>query len=273
MINWYPGHMKKTKDLILSHKNQIDLIIELLDARAPKSSTNPIFDDILKDKKRLRVLNKYDLADDVVTNLWVENYEDVILFDSKLGNKSIITKAINPYYEKVNEKLIKKGQKPRPIRIMVIGVPNVGKSSFINKIIGKNKAKIGNRPGVTKGKQWIRINSNIELFDTPGILWPKFEDQEMAKRLLFIGSIKDEILDIEDMTYHLLDYLKKDYMDLLNSRYNVEYSENTIDIMDNIALNRGCILKGKEIDYLRVSKIILGEFRDGKLGKISLERP
>ncbi len=273
MINWYPGHMKKTRDLIISHKNQIDLIIELLDARAPLSSINPIFDDILSDKPRLKILNKADLADDRVTDEWLNTFDNAIKFDSKHSSKSDVLNKVKPFYNKVNEKLIAKGQKPRPIRVMVIGIPNVGKSSFINKIVGSNKAKIGNKPGVTKGKQWIRVDKDIELFDTPGILWPKFEDQTQARKLVFVGSIKDEILDIEGVAFHLLDFLKREYMKNLEERFKVAYSDDTLKIMDDIAINRGCILKGREIDYLRVSKIILGEFRDGKIGRISLERP
>lgn len=277
MIQWYPGHMKKTKDLIISHKKQIDIVLELLDARIPFSSSNPMFDDILKDKKRIVILNKADLADENITNEWIKYYHEkghlCISFNSKTGSKKALINLLKKELEIININTKKRNELSRELRLMIIGIPNVGKSSLINKLIGSNKAKVGNIPGVTRGKQWIKLDNDFLLFDTPGILWPKFEDEQVAMNNAIIGSIKDKILPLEEIGYKLLEILKQDYINLLIERFKVNNKETTIELMDDIALKRGAILKGKEIDYLRVSKIIIDEFRSAQIGRISLEKP
>lgn len=278
-INWYPGHMKKTKELIREQLKLVDVVYELLDARIPMSSKNPDIDKIIGNKPKVIVLNKIDLADAKTTAKWVEYFKEngttVIPVNTLSGEgvKKLIQESQNVIKEKMDA-LIKKGRKPRPARIMIAGVPNVGKSSLINKLSGRKSTQIGDRPGVTKGKQWIRLKGNMELLDTPGILWPKFEDPEVALSLAFTGAIKDEIMDTETLAYKLLEILWKDHREDVIQRYkiNEEYDE-TIEIMDHIGRNRGCILKGNEIDYSRISNIILDEFRSGKIGRISLEHP
>ncbi len=278
-INWYPGHMKKTKELIREQLKLVDVVYELLDARIPMSSKNPDIDKIIGNKPKVIVLNKIDLADAKTTVKWVEYFKQngttVIPVNTITGEgvKKLIQESQNVIKEKMDA-LIKKGRKPRPARIMIAGVPNVGKSSLINKLSGRKSTQIGDRPGVTKGKQWIRLKGNMELLDTPGILWPKFEDPEVALSLAFTGAIKDEIMDTETLAYKLLEILWKDHREDIIERYkiNEEYDE-TIEIMDHIGRNRGCILKGNEIDYSRISNIILDEFRSGKIGRISLEHP
>lgn len=278
-INWYPGHMKKTKELIREQLKLVDVVYELLDARIPMSSKNPDIDKIIGNKPKVIVLNKIDLADAKTTAKWVEYFKEngttVIPVNTLNGEgvKKLIQESQNVIKEKMDA-LIKKGRKPRPARIMIAGVPNVGKSSLINKLSGRKSTQIGDRPGVTKGKQWIRLKGNMELLDTPGILWPKFEDPEVALSLAFTGAIKDEIMDTETLAYKLLEILWKDHREDVIQRYkiNEEYDE-TIEIMDHIGRNRGCILKGNEIDYSRISNIILDEFRSGKIGRISLEHP
>lgn len=278
-INWYPGHMKKTKDLLKEQLKLIDVIFELLDARIPLSSKNPLIDEIIGDKPRVIIFNKSDLADENVTRQWIEYYNTqglkAIAVDtiSGKGLREITTAAENAVKEKMDA-LKAKGRRARAIRIMIVGVPNVGKSSILNRLAGRKSAKTGDRPGVTKGKQWIRLRGNIELLDTPGILWPKFEEQEVALNLAFTGSIKDEIMDTETLALKLLEKLwNKDYEKLV-ARYKLKGNSNiAIEIMDEIAKNRGCIISGGEIDYSRVANIILDEFRGGKIGKISLESP
>lgn len=276
-IQWYPGHMKKTRDLIQTHIKLVDFVVELLDARAPLASRNPLFDDLLGDKQRLILLNKADLADESSNQKWLSYFAEqgmeALTMNSKDGNTSKMLDHLEKMGEPLQEKLKEKGRKPRPLRIMILGIPNVGKSSLINRLVGKSSAQTGDRPGVTRGKQWIRLRGDLELFDTPGILWPKFEDQEKAFYLAVLGSIRDEILDIEDLAYRLIIILKRDHPGLLEKRYGILEEGETIETMDAIARTRGALLPGKRIDYQRVSRILLDEFRGGILGRISLEEP
>lgn len=279
IINWYPGHMKKTKELIKQNLKLIDVVVELFDARIPISSKNPDIDNIIGDKPKIVILNKYDLADPKVLNDWINYYKakniEAIPFNSLTGDG--MNKLLNSIKDSVKDKiqsLQNKGRKNRPIRVMIVGIPNVGKSSLINKLVGKKSAKTGNRPGITKGKQWIRIRKDLELFDTPGILWPKIDDQDVGLNLGFTGSIKDEILDTDELCLKLIEILSEKYPEKLKERYKLdELSENPLLNMENIGKKRGCMKSGGIIDYTKVSNIVLDEFRKGIIGKISLESP
>lgn len=276
-IQWYPGHMKKTRDLISQNYKLVDLIIELLDARAPSSSLNPIFDDLLGNKKRIYILNKADLADEEVNRLWLNYYseekKDIILMNSRDGSTKELLNLIDKVTAPMQEEMKKKGRKPRPVRMMILGVPNVGKSSLINRLAGRASAKTGDRPGVTRGKQWVRLGNNLELFDTPGILWPKFEEPTEGLHLALVGSIRDEILDRQTLAYNLVGIVRKLYPGALGKRYGIEEVGEDIEVMDRIGQARGALLPGKMIDYDRISRILIDEFRSGMLGRISLERP
>ncbi len=278
-INWYPGHMKKTKDLIAQHLKLVDVCVELLDARIPYSSRNPQFDQLVQNKPRVVVLNKADLADQKVLNEWIAYYKDqgieAIPMDSMKGAgvPKLLTAVQNAAKEKL-DRWTSKGMAPRAIRLMIIGIPNVGKSSLINKLVGKKSAKTGNKPGVTKGKQWVRIRKDIELFDTPGILWPKIEQDEVGMHLAFTGAIKDEIMHLDDLAFHLIKELVEAYPVMMKDRYELEdHYEETIEIMDHIARTRGCIKKGNQLDYEKVARLVLDEYRKGVIGRICLERP
>ncbi|SNR90078.1 ribosome biogenesis GTPase A [Anaerovirgula multivorans] len=278
-INWYPGHMKKTRELLREQLKLVDVVFELLDARIPLSSKNPVIDEVIGNKPKVVVLNKVDLANDRVTKKWIDYYKNqgiraipVDTIEGK-GLKQVLVEAEDVVKEKM-EALKAKGIKGRAIRVMIVGIPNVGKSSIINRLTGRKSAKTGDRPGVTKGKQWIRLRGNMELLDTPGILWPKFEDQEVALNLAFTGAIKDEIMDVETLALKLTEKLWQQDKDKLVARYKLdEVLDLPIDIMNKIAKNRGCIISGGEVDYSRVANMILDEFRGGKIGKISLEEP
>ncbi|WP_459128752.1 ribosome biogenesis GTPase YlqF [Guggenheimella bovis] len=271
-IQWYPGHMKKTHDLIEEHIKLVDLVVELLDARAVRSTINPQFDDLLGNKKRLKVLNKSDLADPEINKEWIDYFQstgyDTLLFNAKSDNPSKLIQQIEATGRFVHEKNLEQNRRPRAIRAMIIGVPNVGKSSLINRIAGKYVAKAHNKPGVTRGKQWIRLG-RVDLFDTPGILWPKFEDERQARHLAFIGSINDDILDLHELSYYLIEELQEKYPNALKERFSIE----GIDPFSEIAKKRGCILSGGRIDEERTSTLIMDEFRSGKLGRFSLESP
>lgn len=278
-INWYPGHMKKTRESLEKSLHLVDIVFEILDARIPKSSRNPQIDDILKNKPRLVILNKSDLSDDNINNKWLEYLRkdniEIILFDST-KNKDInkMMTAANKLLKDKMDKLTERGLGNRAIRAMIVGVPNVGKSTFINTVSGRSGAKVGNRPGVTKSNQWIKLKGNIELLDTPGILWPKFEDKEIGLNLALTGAIKDEILDIETLAFKLIEKLNAIDKNLLINRYGIENQSNdTLKTMDEIAIKRACIQRGNEIDYTKVANILLDEFRKGIIGKISLELP
>ncbi len=275
---WYPGHMTKAKRMMQENIKLIDLIIEVVDARIPFSSRNPDIDELGKNKARLILLNKSDLADERENEKWAEYFKRKGYYAVKLNAKSGAgIKGVLPVVmESCKEKLErdrKRGIINRPIRAMVVGIPNVGKSTFINAFAGKACTKTGNKPGVTKGKQWIRINKNVELLDTPGILWPKFEDQSVGAKLAMVGSIKDEILNLEELSLELLKYLHECYDGILAKRYDIEESENTLSMLEQIAENRKCIQRGNELDYLKAANILLEEFRNGKIGKITLEKP
>ena len=274
---WYPGHMTKAKRMMQENIKLIDLIIEVVDARIPVSSRNPDIDALGKNKARLILLNKSDLADERQNEKWTQHFTEKGFFVVKANSKSGagIRQVLPVIMEACKEKIErdrKRGIQNRPVRAMVVGIPNVGKSTFINSFAGKACTKTGNKPGVTKGKQWIRINKNVELLDTPGILWPKFEDQSVGAKLAMVGSIKDEILNLEELSLELLGYLHRDYEGILKERYDVEESEDRLKMLEAIAVNRNCLQKGSELDYGKASNILLEEFRNGKIGRITLEQ-
>ena len=275
-VQWYPGHMTKAKRQMQEDIKLIDLIIELVDARVPLSSRNPDIDEIGKNKARLILLNKADLADEAQNEVWKAYFQEkgfyVVKVDSRNGaGMKVVQNVIQEACKEKTERDRKRGIKNRPIRAMVAGIPNVGKSTFINTFAGKACAKTGNKPGVTKGKQWIRLNKNVELLDTPGILWPKFEDQEVGKRLAFIGSVKDEILNMEELALELISYLCQNYPGALAKRYNITEEGQPVDLLGEIARVRGCLKKGEELDYTKATGILFEEFRSGKIGRITLE--
>ncbi|WP_147564541.1 ribosome biogenesis GTPase YlqF [Clostridium tyrobutyricum] len=278
-INWFPGHMVKTRREIRESLKLIDAVIEIRDARIVRSSKNPEIDDICGNKPRIILLNKSDLSEDKVTNKWIK-----VLSSNNVGVLSVncitgyglnnIKSLLDNILHDKHEKLKNRGINKIVDRVMVVGIPNVGKSSFINKIARNKIARTGNKPGVTKSKQWIKTKIGMELMDTPGILWPKLESSETQLNLAFTGAIKDEIMDTEELAVHLIEVLSSNYPDKLIERYKLDsLSDNAIDIIDNIAKKRGAIIKGGNIDYNRVSNMILDEFRSGKIGTISLEFP
>ena len=275
-VQWYPGHMTKAKRQMQEDLKLIDLIIELVDARVPLSSRNPDIDQLGQNKSRLILLNKADLADERQNEAWKVYFQSkgfhVVKVDSRNGaGMKTIQNVIQEACKEKIERDRRRGIKNRPIRAMVAGIPNVGKSTFINTFAGKACAKTGNRPGVTKGKQWIRLNKNVELLDTPGILWPKFEDQEVGIRLAFVGSIKDDILNMEELALKLIGYLKERYTGLLEKRYGISEAGNAVEILGDIAKARGCLKKGEELDYTKASGLLFDDFRGGKIGRITLE--
>ncbi len=277
-FQWYPGHMTKARRQMQEDIKLIDLVIELVDARIPLSSRNPDIDELGKNKYRLILMNKSDLADKKQTEAWSSYFRAkgyyVVCLDarSKNGMKQVTDVIMEACKEKM-ERDLKRGIKNRPVRAMVVGIPNVGKSTFINSYAGKACAKTGNKPGVTKGKQWIRLNKSVELLDTPGILWPKFEDQMVGLRLALIGSIKDEILNIDELAIELIRILCVQYKGVLTERYGVNEEQKDTDILIEIAKNRNCVSKGNELDYTKAATLLIDEFRSGKLGKITLELP
>ena len=277
-LQWYPGHMTKAKRQMQEDLKLIDLIIELVDARIPLSSRNPDIDELGKNKARLILLNKSDLADERYNEQWSAYFQKKGFYVVKVNAKSgaglkSIQGVIQEACKAKIERDRRRGIKNRPIRAMVVGIPNVGKSTFINSYAGKACAKTGNKPGVTKGKQWIRLNKTLELLDTPGILWPKFEDQEVGKRLAFIGSIKDEILNLEELSLELLDYIRTNYPGLLNTRYGIEEEGTPVSLLEAVADKRKCLIRGQEFDYAKAAGIVMEEFRNGKIGRITLEFP
>ncbi len=275
---WYPGHMTKAKRMMQENIKLIDLIIELVDARIPMSSRNPDIDELGKGKSRIILLNKSDLADAGLNQEWESFFKEKGYFVQQLnaktgaGIKNIQALVQESCKEKI-ERDRKRGIINRPVRAMVVGIPNVGKSTFINSFAGKACAKTGNKPGVTKGKQWIRLNKNLELLDTPGILWPKFEDQKIGEHLALIGSINDEILHVDELAVALIRNLKNSYLDLLEKRYDITIDEDAYDTLKKIAIARKCLQKGELPDVDRASSMLLEDFRSGKLGRITLERP
>lgn len=275
---WYPGHMTKAKRMMQENIKLIDLIIELVDARIPLSSRNPDIDELGKNKSRIILLNKADLADPLYNKQWMEHFQKqgahVLEINSKTG--AGIKRIHDLVKEACKEKLErdrKRGIVNRPVRAMVVGIPNVGKSTFINSFAGKACAKTGNKPGVTKGKQWIRLNKNLELMDTPGILWPKFEDQQVGMHLAFIGSMNDEIIVLEELACDLLNDLKEMYPGAVTDRYGVEWKDSMAEMLEVIAKVRGCLLKGENPDLKKAASVFLDDFRSGRLGRITVERP
>lgn len=279
-INWFPGHMVTAKNEIKDNLKLVDLVIEIIDARIPLSSQNPEFNNVIGNKPKIIALNKSDMADISVNKEWVRYFKNqgikAVLINSidGTGIRELISAAFDIMREKLEESA-NKGRIGRTIKAMVIGIPNSGKSSFINKVSKKSSAVVGNRPGVTKKKQWIATDFGIELMDTPGILWPKFENDRIACNLAFTGAIRYEILDNAELTLKLIEKLKKGYLKELANRYKLKDMENStaIEIFESIAKNRGCVIKGGDIDYERAADIIVDEFRKGIIGKISLERP
>ena len=289
-INWYPGHMAKTKRQIQEDLKLIDVVVEILDARIPMSSRNPDIEELIKNKDRLIVLNKYDLADEKQNQKWIQYFKNnglqAVLVNSNTGegiNQAV--KKIEEIYEATQEKFENKGRVGKAIRVMILGIPNVGKSSFINRLTKKNSTVVGNKPGVTRQKQWIRINGNIELLDTPGVLWPKFESEEVALNLAFTGTIKDDILPTIEIGFSLLKVLVYKHLELLTERYkldkrdvenilnleDLEENERILEIMHLIGKKRGALISGGNIDEEKTAKIILEDFRSGKIGRITLE--
>lgn len=275
---WYPGHMTKAKRMMQEDIKLIDLVIEIIDARVPLSSRNPDIDELGKNKARLIILNKSDLADEKKNDAWAAWFQGKGCFTAKVNARSGagMKKIQDTIQEACKEKIErdrKRGIMNRPVRAMVVGIPNAGKSTFINTLAGKACAKTGNKPGITKGKQWIRLNKNIELLDTPGILWPKFEDQLVGLKLAVVGSIKDELLQSEELAMWLIAYLRKEYAGLLTERYQIEEDGTDLEILERIAQSRGCRLKGNLPDYPKTAALIVEDFRSGRLGRITLERP
>lgn len=277
-INWYPGHMKKTMDNIRLSLKLVDIVGEIIDSRIPISSKNPVIDDVLKDKPRIMILNKSDMADENETKKWLSYYR-------KKGYGAVVvdalhSKGLDKIYSVAKEmladkfkKLEEKNLSAKTIRMMIVGIPNVGKSTFINSISKRKSAKIGDRPGVTKQVQWIKTKNDLELLDTPGVLWPKFEDERIGLHLAFTGAIKDEIMDIENLAFRFIDELNKRDINILKNRYNLSEDsyEDTLYLMDEIGKNRGAILKKNEIDYFKVANLVFDDFRKVKLGRITLE--
>ena len=290
-INWYPGHMAKTRKQIAEDLKIIDIVIELLDARIPISSQNPDIAQIIKGKKKIIVLNKCDLADEKESKKWVSYFESknipAVLVDSNTGRGiDNVIRKIEKIMDEEKEIQAKKGRVGRKIRAMILGIPNVGKSSFINRISKKTTAEVGNKPGVTKQKQWIRINEKVELLDTPGVLWPKFESEEVALHLAFTGTIKEDVLEKTEIAYSLVKFLLENARENLCNRYGFknEYIEevlnrdnpenfNIYDLTLEIGKKRGCMISGGIVDEEKTAKIILDEFKNGKLGRITLESP
>ena len=277
-VQWYPGHMTKAKRMMQEDIKLIDLIIELVDARVPLSSRNPDIDELGKNKARLILLNKSDLADERQNAAWESYFLEKGFFVVKVNSKSgagvkAVHGAIQEACKEKIERDRRRGIKNRPVRCMVVGIPNVGKSTFINTFAGKACAKTGNKPGVTKGKQWIRLKKGVELLDTPGILWPKFEDQNVGIRLALIGSIKDEILNIDELSLVLIEYLVHHYAGILTQRYEIVEEGKPVEMLEAIAKNRNCLLKGGDLAYSKAAALLIEDFRSGKLGKITLEIP
>ncbi|MBD5461329.1 MAG: ribosome biogenesis GTPase YlqF [Lachnospiraceae bacterium] len=273
---WYPGHMTKAKRMMQEDIKLIDLVIELVDARAPLSSRNPDIDELAGNKARIILLNKSDLSDTAQNGRWAKYYESrglrVLETNAREGTgvKQIQGLVREVCREKI-ERDRRRGIVNRPIRAMVVGIPNVGKSAFINAFAGKSCVRTGNKPGVTKGKQWIRLNKSLELLDTPGILWPKFEDQNVGKNLAFLGSINDEIILTQELAQELADRIRTLYPGMLKNRYQIEESGDSSQILEDLARVRKCFARGEELDYEKASGILIDDFRSGRLGRITLE--
>lgn len=277
-FQWYPGHMTKAKRAMQEDIKLIDVVIELVDARIPVSSKNPDIEQLAQNKSRILLLNKSDMADPAVTEKWIRSYEEkgylTLAVNSKKKNE---LKKVNQLIQKACQEKIERDRRRgilnRPVRAMIAGIPNVGKSTFINSFAGKACTKTGNKPGVTKGKQWIRLNKQVELLDTPGILWPKFEDQTVGQHLAFIGSIKDELIQSVDLALDLIEFLIPEYPGVLAEHYQVQEGADSVEVLKELAENRGCIQKGNELNYDKAAFLLLDDFRNGRLGNFTIERP
>lgn len=280
-VQWFPGHMAKTRRKIKESLPLVDAVVEIVDARIPESSRNPELDEITSGKPRIILLNKSDIADQSATDAWMNHFKEngafVLAVDCKSGRglKSFVPLAREALKDRIaaNEA---KGMAGRPLRLMVVGIPNTGKSSFINRMSSKSKLQVANRPGVTRQNQWVVCGDGIELLDTPGVLWPKFEDPAVGNKLAFIGSVKDDIMDVETIAVRLLDILKTDYTDRLTERYKLDPGFEDLEsweVLEAIGRKRGMLLRGNEVDTERAANTLLTEYRGGKLGKITLERP
>ena len=275
-FQWYPGHMTKAKRMMQENMKLVDLVIELVDARIPFSSRNPDIDELGRGKARVVLLNKSDLAEERWNDAWSRYFEEkgflTVKVNSKKGSgmKAIQT-VIGEACKETIERDRKRGILNRPVRAMVVGIPNVGKSTFINALAGKACTKTGNKPGVTKGKQWIRLNRQVELLDTPGILWPKFEDQKVGLCLALIGSIKDEILNTEELAMELIQFMQEKYPGALEEKYHMEAADDSYEMLKGIAKSRHCLVRGNELDVEKAAALLLDDFRNGKLGRITLE--
>ena len=278
-INWYPGHMARARREIGEAVKLVDVVFEIIDARIPRASRNPILNEIIGEKPRVIVLNKADLADKEATQKWIKYFNSknqiAVVADSNQGKG--IKEATDAAYKLMADKISKQVEKGRTgvgIKAMIVGIPNVGKSTFINKAAKKQTAEVGNKPGVTRKNQWVRLSENINLLDTPGVLWPKFDDEVLARHLAYIGTIKDEILDTEELALRLIEELLVNHKKELYARYKIaddfEY-DMSYEVMDEIGRKRGCLVRGGEIDYTKVANIVLDEFRNGKIGNITLE--
>ncbi|MEW8987746.1 MAG: ribosome biogenesis GTPase YlqF [Bacillus sp. (in: firmicutes)] len=278
-IQWFPGHMAKARREVTEKLKLVDIIFELVDARIPFSSRNPMIDEIIQHKPRLVLLNKADMADKDVTNQWIQYFKaqgvSALAINSQagVGMKEIVAEAKKILSEKF-DRMKAKGIRPRAIRAMIVGIPNAGKSTLINRLAKKNIAKTGNTPGVTKAQQWIKVGKELELLDTPGILWPKFDDQEVGLKLAVTGAIKDTLLNMHDLANYALRYMEKEYPERLKERFKLEVvPEETIELFDVVGRNRGCLAGRGEVDYDKVAELVIRELRTEKLGKLSFEKP
>lgn len=280
-LQWFPGHMAKTRRMISDNLKLVDVVVELLDARLPLSSRNPEIDKIAGDKPRVLVLNKADIADEQATKAWIEYFKNcglvAIAVDSQSGKGfSALAPAIDSVMKERFERDRARGIQRHAVKLMVVGIPNVGKSSFINRLSGRSAAKTGDRPGITTTKQWIRIAGKYELLDTPGILWPKFESEEVARRIAFTGGIRDEIIDIEELACYLIEYLARNYSENMIERFKLNEEDlelEMFDLLEQIGRKRGCVVSGGNIDTYRAAAMVLDEFRSAKIGAITLEYP
>ena len=280
-LQWFPGHMAKTRRMISDNLKLVDVVVELLDARLPLSSRNPEIDKIAGDKPRVLVLNKADIADQKATKAWIEYFKNcglvTIAVDSQSGKGfSALSPAIDSVIKERFERDRARGIQRHAVKLMVVGIPNVGKSSFINRLSGRSAAKTGDRPGITTTKQWIRIAGKYELLDTPGILWPKFESEEVARRIAFTGGIRDEIIDIEELACYLIEYLARNYSESIIERFKLNEEDlelEMFDLLEQIGRKRGCVVSGGNIDTYRAAALVLDEFRSAKIGAITLEYP